>query len=34
MVAAIALALNRCTVVSADNDLLAIPVLSVENWVG
>ena len=32
MVAAIALDLGNCTVVSADSDLLAIPGLTVENW--
>jgi len=31
-IAAIALTLGRCTVVSADADLLAIPGLTVENW--
>jgi tRNA(fMet)-specific endonuclease VapC len=31
-VAAIALALGRCTVVTVDNDLSAVPGLSVENW--
>jgi tRNA(fMet)-specific endonuclease VapC len=30
--AAIALTLGRCTVVSADTDLLAVPGLAVENW--
>jgi tRNA(fMet)-specific endonuclease VapC len=32
MVAAIALSLNRCTVVSSDSDLGAVPGLSLENW--
>jgi tRNA(fMet)-specific endonuclease VapC len=32
MVAAIALSLGKCTVVSSDNDLSAVPGLSVENW--
>jgi tRNA(fMet)-specific endonuclease VapC len=32
MIAAIAFTLGDCTVVSADNDFLAIPGLSVENW--
>jgi tRNA(fMet)-specific endonuclease VapC len=32
MVAAIALSLGDCTVVTTDSDLLAIPGLSVENW--
>jgi tRNA(fMet)-specific endonuclease VapC len=32
-VAAIALTLNQCTVVSEDTDLLAVRGLSVENWV-
>jgi len=32
MIAAIALALGRCTVVSADSDLTAVPGLTVENW--
>jgi tRNA(fMet)-specific endonuclease VapC len=31
-IAAIALSLGSCTVVSADTDLSAIPGLSVENW--
>ena len=31
-VAAIALSLGNCTVVSCDNDLLAVPGLAVENW--
>lgn len=31
-IAAIALTLGRCTVVSADTDLHAIPGLTVENW--
>jgi tRNA(fMet)-specific endonuclease VapC len=32
MVAAIAFALGKCTVVSSDSDLPAIPGLTVENW--
>lgn len=32
MVAAIALSLSRCTVVSSDGDLSLVPGLSVENW--
>ena len=32
MIAAIALTLGNCTVVSADSDLTAIPGLKVENW--
>jgi len=32
MIAAIALTLTRCTVVSADSDFSAVPGLSVENW--
>jgi tRNA(fMet)-specific endonuclease VapC len=32
MVAAIALSLGNCTVVSKDTDLAAIPGLTVENW--
>ena len=32
MLAAIALSLGNCIVVSTDSDLLAIPGLSVENW--
>ncbi|WP_020470236.1 type II toxin-antitoxin system VapC family toxin [Zavarzinella formosa] len=32
MIAAIALTLGKCTVVSTDSDLLAIPGLTVENW--
>jgi tRNA(fMet)-specific endonuclease VapC len=31
-IAAIALSLGRCTVVSEDSDLIAVPGLSVENW--
>jgi tRNA(fMet)-specific endonuclease VapC len=31
-IAAIALSLGNCTVISTDSDLLAIPGLSVENW--
>ncbi len=31
-VAAIAISLGDCTVVSSDSDMLAIPGLSVENW--
>jgi tRNA(fMet)-specific endonuclease VapC len=33
MIAAIAFSLGNCTVVSADNDLSAVPGLPVENWV-
>lgn len=32
MIAAIALTLGSCTVVSADSDLAAVPGLPVENW--
>lgn len=32
MIAAIALSLGNCTVVSADSDLAAVPGLPVENW--
>ena len=32
MLAAIAISLGNCTVVTTDSDLLAIPGLSVENW--
>jgi tRNA(fMet)-specific endonuclease VapC len=32
MIAAIAMSLGNCTVVSADSDLPAIPQLTVENW--
>lgn len=32
MIAAIALTLGDCTVVSSDSDLTAVPHLSVENW--
>jgi tRNA(fMet)-specific endonuclease VapC len=32
MIAAIALALGNTTVVTMDNDLAAVPGLSVENW--
>ncbi len=32
MIAAIALSLGNCTVVSADSDLAAVPRLTVENW--
>ena len=32
MIAAIALSLGQCTVVSTDTDLAAVPGLSVENW--
>jgi tRNA(fMet)-specific endonuclease VapC len=31
-IAAIAITLSRCTVVSADTDLSAVPGLSIENW--
>jgi tRNA(fMet)-specific endonuclease VapC len=34
MIAAIALSLGNCTVVSADSDLAAVPGLTVENWAG
>jgi tRNA(fMet)-specific endonuclease VapC len=33
MIAAIAFSLGRCTVVSTDTDLAAVPGLTVENWV-
>jgi tRNA(fMet)-specific endonuclease VapC len=33
MIAAIALSLGRCTVVTIDTDFAAVPGLSVENWV-
>jgi hypothetical protein len=32
LIAAIALRLSKTTVVSADNDLTAVPGLTVENW--
>jgi tRNA(fMet)-specific endonuclease VapC len=32
MIAAVALALGNCTVVSADSDFLAVSGLPVENW--
>jgi tRNA(fMet)-specific endonuclease VapC len=32
MIAAVALSLRNCTVVSADSDLAAVPGLTVENW--
>jgi tRNA(fMet)-specific endonuclease VapC len=32
MVAAVALSLGQCTVVSTDSDLAAVPGLAVENW--
>jgi tRNA(fMet)-specific endonuclease VapC len=32
MVAAVALSLGNCTVVTDDTDLIAVPGLSVENW--
>jgi tRNA(fMet)-specific endonuclease VapC len=32
MIAAVALSLGNCTVVSADSDLAAVPGLTVENW--
>lgn len=32
MMAAIAISLGNCTVVTTDSDLLAVPGLSVENW--
>ena len=31
-IAAVALSLGNCTVVSADSDLMAVPGLTVENW--
>ncbi|HEV3259642.1 MAG TPA: type II toxin-antitoxin system VapC family toxin [Gemmataceae bacterium] len=34
MLAATALSLGNCSVVSADSDLLAVPGLTVENWSG
>ena len=34
LIAAIALSLGKTTVVSADNDLTAVPGLTVENWSG
>jgi tRNA(fMet)-specific endonuclease VapC len=34
MIAAIALSLGNCTVVSSDNDLTAVSGLVVENWAG
>jgi tRNA(fMet)-specific endonuclease VapC len=34
MIAATALSLGNCTVVSADSDLVAVPGLTVENWSG
>ncbi|MCE9565436.1 MAG: type II toxin-antitoxin system VapC family toxin [Planctomycetes bacterium] len=34
MIAAVALTLGDCTVVSKDSDLAAVPGLTVENWVG
>jgi tRNA(fMet)-specific endonuclease VapC len=34
MIAAVALTLGNCTVVSKDSDLAAVPGLSVENWAG
>lgn len=33
MIAAVALTLGKCTVVSKDGDLAAVPGLTVENWV-
>lgn len=33
MIAAIALSLGNCTVVSADSDLMAVPGLAVESWI-
>ena len=33
-IAAVALTLGNCAVVSKDSDLAAVPGLSVENWVG
>ncbi|MCY2969024.1 MAG: hypothetical protein NT069_36265 [Planctomycetota bacterium] len=32
-IAAIAMTLGKCTVVSSDSDLAAVPGLKVENWV-
>jgi len=32
MIAAIAMTLGNCRVVSTDSDLLAVPGLTVENW--
>lgn len=32
MIAAVALSLGHCTVVSCDNDLRAVPTLTVEDW--
>jgi tRNA(fMet)-specific endonuclease VapC len=32
MIAAIAISLGNCTVVTADTDLSAVPGLPVENW--
>lgn len=32
MIAAVALTLGNCTVVSKDSDLSAVPGLAVENW--
>jgi tRNA(fMet)-specific endonuclease VapC len=32
MIAAIALTLGNCTVVTTDSDLTAVPGLTVENW--
>jgi tRNA(fMet)-specific endonuclease VapC len=32
MIAAVALSLGTCTVITADSDLAAVPGLSVENW--
>ena len=32
MLAAIAMSLGDCTVVTSDSDLFAVPGLSVENW--
>ena len=32
LIAAVAMAVGNCTVVSSDNDFLAIPGLTVENW--
>ena len=32
MIAAITFSLGKCTVVSADGDLAAVPMLTVENW--
>jgi predicted nucleic acid-binding protein len=33
MIAAIALSLGQCTIVTTDTDLAAVPGLAVENWI-